>query len=102
MGNWLRSMHWNWKLFLMNNKIWIAKAADALKRSVIGQIFHIALLNVKDSHLLGVEHANFIIYLDRIAREFLNDRAYLCLDIFIFDYLFNSFINFNFTFAFTN
>jgi len=23
--NWLHSMHWNWKLFLMNNKIWMAK-----------------------------------------------------------------------------
>merc|ERR1719509_658004 len=21
--NWLHSMHWNWKLFLMNNKIWM-------------------------------------------------------------------------------
>merc|ERR1712129_143309 len=32
---------------------------------------------------------DFIIYLDRIAREFLNDRAYLCLNIFIFfDYQF--------------
>merc|ERR1712129_59483 len=87
--NWLHSM--NWKLFLMNNKIWmvkvrskrqvrmdkleicavrdsavdpdVANAADALKRSVIGQIFIIALPNVEVSHLDRLEHANLLLIL---------------------------------------
>merc|ERR1712129_518532 len=87
--NWLHSM--NWKLFLMNNKIWmvkvrskrqvrmdkleiravrdsavdpdVANAADALKRCVIGQIFIIVLLNVEVGHLDRLEHANLIFLL---------------------------------------
>merc|ERR1739844_103073 len=63
----------------------VANATDALKRCVIGQAFTIALPNAEDGHLHRLEHVNFdfIIYLNRIAREFLNDRAYLCLNILI-------------------
>merc|ERR1712129_634091 len=90
--NWLHSM--NWKLFLMNNKIWmvkvrskrqvrmdkleicavrdsavdpdVANAADALKRCVIGQTFIIVLLNVEVGHLHQLEHVDFIMYLDNL------------------------------------
>merc|ERR1712129_426785 len=87
--NWLHSM--NWKLFLMNNKIWmvkvrskwqvrmdkleicavrdsavdpdVANAADALKRCVIGQTFIIALPSVEVFHLDRLEHANLLLIL---------------------------------------
>merc|ERR1712129_436031 len=85
--NWLHSM--NWKLFLMNNKIWmvkvrskrqvrmdkleicavrdgvvdpdVANATDALKRCVIGRVFIIALPNVEVFHLHRLEHANLLL-----------------------------------------